>query len=491
MTRSTQSRCLGKISVISSYPPQKDGIAEYTFHLVDAIQRTAEGVDVSVLSPQKDWSSPLGFFLAVPRKAVSGGVDVVHYQFSYSAYGSTLNLLLIPVQMALLRALLGKKVVCTIHDVVPARSLGKKFFETYGGGSFKLWRINKLLFCALTLLLGKVPSKIIVLNPLGKAALVNDYHFSEKKVIVIEHGIQQQGRQQPVPSRPACAGGGEGEDLYVTFYGLVKKGKGLEDLMEAWQTVCNHARAKLQIVGGEHPYRKDESLKALKEKISLLGLDGSVIVTGYVEDGELHRYFDRSCAFVFPYKEWGDVIFSSGALAKVLPYKRPVIVTDIPAFKSAIDAGSVLVCKRGDTDSIVENILCAINREEKSLRAVQSMSQAIETWSWENIAHRTTHLYLSLLIADCDADLHVPHEHENEHEHDLVYVTLADDDGGNNHNRNSKKNNYYIKCQTCGAVYCNLCGRRFTSGDSTFSTAAASSSSSIKTAATAAAAAGQ
>jgi glycosyltransferase involved in cell wall biosynthesis len=517
--------------VVSTYPPQqKDGIAEYTFHLVSAIQRTT-GLDVSVLSPQKDWSCPLGFFLAIPRKAMSDGTAVVHYQFSYSAYGSTPNLILMPVQMALLRALLGKKVVCTIHDVVPASGLGRKFFEMYGGGSSgrQLWRVKKLLFCALTRLVGKVPSKIIVLNPLGKAALVDGYSFSDKKVVVIEHGIQQ---HLPVTPKPSSSAGDDGvkrkekkeqdgdndNDLYVTFYGLVKKGKGLDDLVEAWRTVCSHANnAKLQIVGGEHPYRKDGSLKALREKISLFGLNDNVTITGYIEDGELHRYFDRSCAFVFPYKEWGDVIFSSGALAKVLPYKRPVIVTDIPAFKPAIDAGSMLVCKRGDVDSIAENILCAINREERSLRAVQSMSHAIEEWSWENIAHRTVHLYLSLLVAsanddgdndgdggykggdkregdDYGGDLHVAHGgYGNEHEHDLVSIALAgngdgddnnNDDGSgsssSNINCNSRKNNnlrWCMECQTCCAVYCSLCGRRFMRDDQVVSGRSTGSSS--------------
>lgn len=46
----------------------------------------------------------------------------------------------------------------------------------------------------------------------------------------------------------------------------------------------------------------------------------------------------------------------------------------------------------------------------------------------------------------------------DEHEHDFAPTSLAGNNGDSNY--------YYVKCLTCGAIYCNLCGGRLAGEDS-------------------------
>lgn len=366
---------------VSTYPPQTDGIAEYTHHLATSLSEA--GIEVSIASPIKDWNTPLQFFQRVLQK--SGNSSIVHFQFSYSVYGNILNALVMPALMLTL-LLLKKKVVCTLHDVVPLSSLRRDFFQRYG--SDDLWQIKKFLFKGFTKMLGKLSSHIIVLNPLGKITLVQDYNFNAEKVSLIEHGIE------PIKKDTLSENG----QVFVTFYGFLKKGKGLEELLDAWKIIYEQTGAILQIVGGEHPYRKDDSLNTLKRKISELNIQRGVLITGFVKDEDLHEYFRRSSAFVFPYNEWGDIIFSSGAVAKVLSYMKPIILTDVPAFRSLIDVGGALVCERGNVDSLVENILSALSTDAKCLRVLSNLAKATESRSWKVIAHQTVGLYSDLIF---------------------------------------------------------------------------------------------
>lgn len=115
------------------------------------------------------------------------------------------------------------------------------------------------------------------------------------------------------------------------FFGQVRHGKGLEDLVKAWKKTEN-MNAQLFIIGGKHPALRDNCYENLSVMIKELELEASVRLCGYIPSELLSTYFVESDAFVFPYNEWGDVIASSGALSMVAPYRKPITATDLPAF---------------------------------------------------------------------------------------------------------------------------------------------------------------
>ena len=93
----------------------------------------------------------------------------------------------------------------------------------------------------------------------------------------------------------------------VAYFGLIRHGKGLEDLVKAWRRVLEKVDAEMLIIGGRHPYLKDNCYENLVKLIRKLGLERSIHFCGYVPNDMLPAYFTRSDVFVFPYNEWGDV----------------------------------------------------------------------------------------------------------------------------------------------------------------------------------------
>ena len=184
--------------------------------------------------------------------------------------------------------------------------------------------------------------KVIVHSQIAQNVLTQDYHVPHKKIQVISHGIDQASfvtEQNEFVTKLLT----NKHQRIVSYFGLVRKGKGLEDLVMAWKKVKN-LNAKLLIIGGKHPSLNDRCYENLINLIKEAKLESSIQFSGYVPDQLLPTYFDKSDAFVLPYNEWGDVIASSGALSIVAPYIKPIIATDVPAFSHLKEIRSSFDC---------------------------------------------------------------------------------------------------------------------------------------------------
>ena len=185
--------------------------------------------------------------------------------------------------------------------------------------------------------------------------------IQRRKIQVISHGIDQKRNIIGCGScREVVIAKNE---RIVTYFGLVRKGKGLEDLVRAWRK-ANTTNAKLLIIGGRHPTFRDNCYENLVNLIKEMGLEESVRFVGFVSDEALPAYFSKTDAFVLPYNEWGDVIASSGALSFVAPYLKPIIATDVPAFFELKSLRAALIVKRGDIDGMAFAIARALTDDK-------------------------------------------------------------------------------------------------------------------------------
>lgn len=373
------------ILAVTPYPPEKDGIADYAYDLFNSLRDL--GLNINIIS-KKDWNNALDLFTLVLTKARSSHNKIVHFQFTYNFQGDRYSAYIFPLLLLALR-ILRKRIVLTLHDVIPREKLTQEFVKSSGMSANRL-KLKKLAFFVYTWLIGKLPHKVIVLDSEGRNVVIRDYKFDQSKVHTIPIGLKS-GVPNEVNEHD--------EKKYVTFFGFIKKGKGLEDLIEVWKDVHRQTGAILQIVGGERSYRKDGLMDYLKARITELELTDKIIITGFLQDkSELDYYFKRSSAFVFPYKNWGDIAANSGAASTVLPYRRPIIVTNVPLFRSLINSGCVLVCEKENiADSLTSNIISALDVDEKCQKCLRNMDTVLTTLDWKNIANTTCDLYLTMV----------------------------------------------------------------------------------------------
>ena len=75
------------VLMVSTFPPDRDGIASYTARLESALRR--ENIEVKIAANGRDWkrNSPTYIF-SIIRNAIKSKTEIVHIQLSYFMFGN-------------------------------------------------------------------------------------------------------------------------------------------------------------------------------------------------------------------------------------------------------------------------------------------------------------------------------------------------------------------------------------------------------------------
>jgi glycosyltransferase involved in cell wall biosynthesis len=380
------------VLMVSTFPPDKDGIASYTFRLENALRK--ENISVKIAANGRDWKrNSLTYIFSIIRKSLKSTTNIVHFQLSYFLFGNEYYTSFFPL-LSLSLKLLDKKVVITLHDVVQKSTLKDSFLKNHTRPGFLSFK--RLALEYYTRISCLIADKVIVHSQIAQNVLAQDYHVPQKKIQIIPHGIDQviiaaSGDQfrKKFPTNK--------NHQVVSYFGLVRKGKGLEDLVRAWKKLKN-VNAILLIIGGKHPINHNDNFyENLISLVKELGLESSIRFCGYVPDEFLPAYLSESDVFVLPYNEWGDVIASSGALSIVAPYLKPIIATDVPAFLHMKKLGAALIVKRGDPDGLASAIMEVLTDVQKRNLLVTELFKWLPESSWLVVARKTAALYRAIL----------------------------------------------------------------------------------------------
>ena len=377
--------------MVSTFPPDRDGIAAYTSRLTSALKK--ENILVRNAVNGRDWKrNSLKYIFSIIRTAIASKTCIVHVQLSYFTFGNEYYTGLFPL-LSLFLKLIGKSVVVTIHDIVPKSNITNDFLKTYTSPHFLEFKRWALFY--YTIIVCSMVDKLILHSEIAQDILTQDYAVPKKKIDIIFHGIDNLSFPVDKENGNPKSLVNEGCKL-VSYFGLVRHGKGLEDLVRAWKKTEN-MNAQLFIIGGKHPTLKDNCYENLAVLTKALGLEKSIHFCGYIPPESLSRYFAESDVFVFPYNEWGDVIASSGALSIVAPYLKPIIATDVPAFDDLKRIGAAMIVRRGD----VEGLASAITEVLADTQIRNSLITRLNGWllegSWSKVAEKTVALYRELV----------------------------------------------------------------------------------------------
>jgi len=169
----------------------------------------------------------------------------------------------------------------------------------------------------------------------------------------------------------------------ITFIGRIHEQKGLLYLLEAFNKIEKETKLELDIIGEINDYARDLKKKFTSKKIKWLGYmsDRKAIVT----------QLKSSKIIVLP-SLWEGLPLT---LFEALASGRPVIVSDIPAFKSVIK-DQAFFSKVANSEDLADKIL-SLNKNKKLQEELGKKGKKLaDKYTWIKIAKNLENAYSSL-----------------------------------------------------------------------------------------------
>jgi len=301
------------------------------------------------------------------------GTSVVHFQWLKDRRADLRF-------MQLLR-LLGFKIVYTVHDVLPHDDYtvdNQTFYE-------RVYRY---------------PHKLIVHCESNRKELLELFAVDPEKICVIPHGCQSVCFDTSSTTTTAARRrlGIPDDRRVILFFGLIKRYKGLEYLLEAFQTIETRCENALLLIAGKiAPWDGDSHHHHMALLAPYAGCRSIHIRDEYIPRDQAADYFAAADLVVLPYTKASQ----SGVLLLAYAAGKAVVVTDTGGLPEVVQHGRTgFIVPPKDAGAIAEASIRILNDPDLGRRfGAQARLLAATVYSWQAIGATTLELYQSLMLA--------------------------------------------------------------------------------------------
>jgi len=301
------------------------------------------------------WRSGALAWLDVLKAVLKIRPRVVHLQHYFFLFGNGAAGELSAMLLMLSLAVLGTRVVVTLHDVPGKEQITAEYVKLHKydyPAFFVLAGITTLMY-----LLGKCANEIIVHNELFAGRLVK-FGVDPRKINVVPFPLP--------PSKPVDRSSARetlGLDVagrVVLFFGYATGYKGIEQLLGAFEILEERgSMVRLLLGAGVHPKmgatpKYAEYYSAMESRARAIGL---VNFVGFIDPADLDTYISAADLGILPYVEYHG---ASGPLYYYLSHQRPVLVsTRISEHTAGLRTGTF-----GTTPDEIALAICRFFEEE-------------------------------------------------------------------------------------------------------------------------------
>ena len=218
--------------------------------------------------------------------------------------------------------------------------------------------------------------KIIAVSESTKKDIIAHYHISKNNINVIYNGyekytpsIKKDSSLYSLPQGP-----------YFLYVGTIQPRKNIKRLIEAFgKLLKKHPNYKLVIVGKKGWLYGDIFDKALE-----LGLEDSVIFSGYVSNEQLSRLYKNALCCVVPslYEGFGLPVLES------MGQNCPVIASNISSIPE-VGGKACLYFNPYDEEELEKAMIKVATNEKLHKELVEKGKQRVKEFSWEKCAKET------------------------------------------------------------------------------------------------------
>lgn len=384
--------------------PSKGGHLRYSTNLVAAIERNDEAQAIAPIAPGVLTTSPLGpLYQSTPYPIECVGEEIRDRRTFPSTFHWALDRIghHIGLERELVRWLrthpdcrlvhlqeihevsgprtarsirgLGRKVVYTMHNVLPHRR-GNRLVSALQ----RRWT-RRLL---------KQVDAVIVHSESLKKACIERYGIDSARVHVIPHGMSLPHSDSQATQ--ATADGGRTRPVRLLCYGTLRPNKGFHHLLDAMEAAPAHWEVVIAGFPSDPQYARAE----LEPRMARLRSQGRTIDyrPGYVAEDEVATLFASADALALPYENFDA---QSGVLLDAMAHRIRVFATESGALGETIRSlGFGIVTRSLDPADLRVAISETLALDEATL--AKAWQKADEQYSWDSVARQTTTLYRDL-----------------------------------------------------------------------------------------------
>jgi len=375
-----------EIAYVSTFPPRKCGIATFTADLVHSIGALNKAYTQRVISidgrrlfkpayagfEHKIGRDFLEDYLLMANFLNQSQVNVVNIQHEFGIFGGEAGEYICCFLDALRRP-----VATTLHTVLP------KFEEP-----------AKKVFDDIT----QRSAAIVVLNK-TTGELVKGYGVPSNKVKLIPHGCPDLPLVSSEEKKPDL---GLKNKLVLSTFGLLSRGKGIENVIKALPKLVKKERKLIYyVLGVTHPQVKLNEGEAYRNSLHRLAKDLGVrshvrFLNRFLTKPELYNYLQATDVYITPYLSPNQV--SSGTLSYALAAGKAVVSTPYLHAKEALGEGRGVFCKFNDPDSIAEQVI-AVLENKKHRRSLEKKAYLYSRkFTWPLVAEKYVKLFEELTL---------------------------------------------------------------------------------------------
>ncbi|MGE5556586.1 MAG: glycosyltransferase family 4 protein [Methanocella sp.] len=369
-----------EVAYVSTFPPRKCGIATFTADLVNAINQLNQLRDQRVISidgrrlfkptfegfEHKIGRDFLEDYLLMADFLNQSSVDVVNIQHEFGIFGGEAG-----EYICGFLDKLNRPVATTLHTVLPNfEDRAKEVFHEVVEKS----------------------TAIVVLNQTTRD-LVKQYGVPSKKVTIIPHGCPDLPFMPSYKAKPTL---GLQNKVVLSTFGLLSKGKGIENVIQALpEIIKKEPNLIYYVLGVTHPQVKKHEGEAYRNSLLKmakdLGLRNHVrFLNRFLSKQEIYNYLLATDVYITPYLSPNQV--SSGTLSYALAAGKAVVSTPYLHAKEALGEGRGVFCKFNDPQSIAEKVT-EIIEDQKLRRSLEQKAYFYSrNFTWPIVAKK----YLTL-----------------------------------------------------------------------------------------------
>ncbi len=244
-------------------------------------------------------------------------VKSVLFQFEFNVFGGIWPVLFLPCMLIVLK-LSGKLIYFELHQVI----FDIKKLANHVNVKNPLFQlVFNLGLRWFYFMVGLLSSQVIVLeNDLRKRLKTV---MDEDKIVFVPIAIQKQRTTSQVVAKQSLDI--DPDDFCILVFGFINWYKGSDWIVDA---IVNSKQRNIRLLmaGGENPTLKDKEYyqKFYNSVLEHAHKSKKVIMTGYVPDNQIKKYFSAADVVVLPYRVF---MSASGPFSFALSFRKPVLLS--------------------------------------------------------------------------------------------------------------------------------------------------------------------
>ena len=219
---------------------------------------------------------------------------------------------------------------------------------------------------------------VATVSQFSKADMIAQYKVPQEKLSVVYNGIKETFRPTSFEEQMAVKDQYTGGSEYFFYAGAIHPRKNIINLLKAFSVFKRRMQSSLKLVlAGRLAWKNEEFLELLKT----YKYRDEVVLTGYLEEGELARLMAAAYAFVYPSHFEGFGV----PVAEAMRCGVPVLTSKDSAMEE-ISQGTALYFDPANVDDMAYKLMF-IYKQEGERKALVEKGKAVATqYTWQRTA---------------------------------------------------------------------------------------------------------